>query len=186
MQSVRLVRPAADEYDEYYARYVRSVPDGDITQTLARQVEQTIGPLRALDEAGAEHAYAEGKWTVKEVIGHLCDAERVFAHRALRFARGDRTPLPGFDENTYVPAGEFGARTLGELLDELSAVRAATVALFRHLPPSAWTRTGSANGVGVSVRALAWIAAGHELHHRGILEERYGIPMGRSAAARSD
>jgi len=186
MQALRLVRPAAEEYDEYYHRYVRMVPDGDITGTLARQVEQTVGPLRALDEAGAEHAYAAGKWTVKEVIGHLCDAERVFAHRALRFARGDQTPLPGFDENGYVPAGQFGAHTLGDLLNELTAVRAATVALFRHLPPEAWTRTGAANGVGVTVRALAWITAGHELHHRGLLEERYGIPMGLSAVVRGD
>ncbi|NLG61183.1 MAG: DinB family protein [Candidatus Cloacimonetes bacterium] len=177
MQAVRSVRPARGEYDEYYDKYVRRVPDGDITETLVRQVVATIDPLRALDDARANHAYAPGKWTVKEVIGHLCDAERVFTHRALRFGRGDATPLPGFDENAYVPAGQFGERTLNDLLDELLSVRAATVALFRHLPPAAWTRTGTANGVEVSVRALAWISAGHELHHRALLEERYGIPM---------
>lgn len=181
MQAVRSVRPAQGEYDEYYDKYIRRVPDGDITETLVRQVVATIEPLRALDDARANHAYAAGKWSVKEVIGHLCDAERVFAHRALRFARSDTTPLPGFDENAYVPAGQFGERSLNDLLDELLAVRAATVALFRHLPRAAWTRTGSANGVAVSVRALAWIAAGHELHHRALLEERYAIPMGLGA-----
>lgn len=178
MQSVRSVRPARGEYDEYYATYVGKVPDGDVVETLAQQVAKTVQPLRGLDEARAEHAYAAGKWTVKEVIGHIADAERVFAQRAFRFARGDQTPLPSFDENAYVPSGEFNRRTLEDLLDELIAVRAATVALFRHLPDAAWMRKGTASGASISVRALAWIAAGHELHHRGLLEERYGIPMG--------
>lgn len=178
MQSVRSVRPARGEYDEYYGTYVGKVPDGDVVDMLEQQVVATIDPLRSLDASRAEHAYAPGKWTVKEVIGHITDAERVFTQRAFRFARGDQTPLPPFDENAYVPSGQFNRRTLDDLLDEFRAVRAATVALFRNLPEDAWTRTGTASGASASVRALAWITAGHELHHRGLLEERYGIPMG--------
>ncbi len=182
MQAVRSVRPAQGEFDEYYGKYIRRVPDGDIVETLVRQIVATLDPLRALEDARGQHSYGPDKWTINEVIGHLCDAERVFVHRALRFARGDATPLPSFDENAYVPAGEFRERSLHGLLDEYVAVRAATVALFAHLPRSAWTRGGTANGVYVSVRAFAWITAGHELHHRALLEERYGVPMAGAIA----
>ncbi len=175
MTAARTDRPATGEYHEYYARYVGLVPAGDIVRILEDQIAATVDPLRGLDDAGAAHAYAPGKWTVAEVVGHLCDAERVFAHRALRFGRGDATPLPGFDENAYVPAGQFTTRPLAPLLDELIAVRAASVALFANLPEAAWTRTGPANGIPVSVRALAFIIAGHELHHRALLAARYGV-----------
>lgn len=177
MQAVRSVRPAQGEFDEYYGKYIRRVPDGDIVETLVRQIVATIEPLRALEAVRGQHAYGPGKWTINEVIGHLCDAERVFMHRALRFARADATPLASFDENAYVPAGEFGARALHSLLDEFMAVRSATVALLTHLPRAAWTRAGSASNAHVTVRALAWITAGHELHHRALLAERYGVPM---------
>ena len=173
--SPRNSRPEPGEFHEYYAGYVKRVPAGDIVEILAAQLADTIGPLRLLDEARASFAYAPGKWTIAEVVGHLCDAERVMAQRALRFARGDTTPLPGFNENSYVPAGDFGGRSMSSLLDELAAVRAATVALFANLPPAAWTRSGRANDVPVSVRALACIIAGHERHHRALLKERYGV-----------
>src|SRR4029077_5181557 len=119
------------------------------------------------------HRYAPGKWSIKEVIGHVSDAERVFSHRALRFARGDRTRLPGFDEKAYTPAGRFDARPLPDLAAELDAVRHATIALFAGLDSEALARRGPANNKEVSVRALAYIIAGHERHHVGILRERY-------------
>jgi hypothetical protein len=167
-------RPAPDEYAAYYAGYVARVPAGDIVAILETQIERTRALLASVPETMADHAYAPGKWTIREVIGHLSDAERVFAYRALRFGRGDTTELAGFDENAYVPAGGFGGRSLASLIDELVAVRKASVALFRGLPAGAWLRRGVASGHVVTVRALAWIMAGHELHHRAILEERYG------------
>ncbi len=121
------------------------------------------------------HRYAPGKWSVKQVVGHLCDGERVFAYRALRFARADRTPLPGFDETLWVPEGNFDARPIDDLALEYRAVRSASIALFASLAPEALARIGVANDTPMSVRALAWTIAGHELHHRGLLIERYGL-----------
>lgn len=166
-------RPLDSEYAEFYRKYVARVPDGNILETLRNQVDTTCARVEKAGEAKADFAYAPGKWTVREVIGHLADAERVFAYRAMRFARGDTTGLPGFDETAYVPAGQFERRTLASLLDEFRAVRAATLALYSGLPEEAWTRSGPANNNPVSVRALVWITAGHELHHRNLLEERY-------------
>ncbi|HSJ05913.1 MAG TPA: DinB family protein [Longimicrobiales bacterium] len=167
------IRPDHSEYNEYYRRYVAHVPDGNIVTTLGTQLDGMLAMLGRVGDEQAMHAYAPGKWSIKEVVGHITDAERVFAYRALRFARGDGTPLATFDENDYVPAGRFGDRNLAGLLDEFAAVRHATVRLFAGLPEDAWTRTGIASGYGVSVRALAWITAGHELHHRHILATRY-------------
>jgi hypothetical protein len=165
--------PAASEHAPYYGRYIGLVPSGDIIATLERQGEETSRLLNGLSAEKADFRYAPAKWSIKEVIGHLTDAERIFSYRALRFARGDDTPLAGFDENDYAPAGEFGARSLEDLVADLRAARASTVALFRGLPASAMTRGGEASGVRVTVRALAWITAGHELHHVTILRERY-------------
>lgn len=169
----RLERPAADEYAPFYAKYVARVPAGDIVNILRDQLEDTRELLRRVPNGAGDFAYGPGKWSIKEVVGHICDAERVFMYRALRFGRGDATPLPGFDENVYVPAGAFAARPLGQLVEELATVRTATVALLNGLPAAAWSRAGEASGQRVTVRALAVIAAGHELHHRAILEERY-------------
>lgn len=166
-------RPDPGEYNAYYDRYVALVPAGDIIALLTVQLDDTIALLRDLSEEQALHAYAPGKWTIKEVIGHVMDAERVFMHRAMRFGRGDETPLPSFDENVYTPAGEFNARPLASLISEFTAVRRATVALLAGLPAEAWERKGTASRFPVSVRGLAWITAGHELHHRQILMQRY-------------
>ena len=166
-------RPAADEFPEYYARYVALVPDGDIAGTLSGQLEATLAPVAALSEEQALHRYAPGKWSIKEVLGHVADAERVFAYRLLRFARADATPLPGFEENDYVPAGRFDDRPLADLVTELRAVRVATLALARGLPPDALDRRGTASGGSFTARGTLWIIAGHELHHRGVLRERY-------------
>ncbi len=166
-------RPAPDEYAPHYAPYIARVPEGGLVEILERQIEGTRRLLAGLTETEAEHAYAPGKWTIKEVVGHITDTERVFSYRALRIGRGDTTELPGFDENLYAPAGAFGARTLVNLLDEFVAVRQATIWLLGTLPAEAWPRRGVASGQVISVRALACNIAGHELHHRAILEERY-------------
>jgi hypothetical protein len=168
-------RPGADEYAPFYGRYVTLVPAGDLVRVLDRQVVRTITLLDGVPREWERHAYAPGKWTVREVVGHLADVERVMAHRVLRIARGDPTELPGFDEDGYVAAAGFDRRGLADLAAELRSVRLATVSLLTGLPPEAWTRRGRANGEPVSVRALACIIAGHELHHRAILEERYGL-----------
>jgi len=168
-------RPAPDEFFEYYGKYIGKVPGEDALSALSSQIPETLGLLRPATEEQALHRYAPGKWSIKEVVGHLADSERVFAYRALRFGRGDTTPLPGFDENLYVPAGHFDVRAFRDVIDEFATVRAASIALFRGFDAEALVRRGSANGKSVSVRALAWILAGHELHHRGLLIERYGL-----------
>jgi len=169
------VAPAADEYAPYYGTYVSKVPPGDVVALLARLQQETAAFLAKVPAAKEDFRYAPGKWTVKEVIGHLSDAERVFIHRAFRFGRGDTTPLPSFDENKYVPESEAGQRSLKEMAAEFSAVRQATLELLKGLPAAAWSRRGEASGKSVSVRALAWITAGHEIHHMGVLKERYGL-----------
>lgn len=167
------VRPAPDEYAPYYGRYIALIPDGPIVETLRSQIAETTAVLGALPEAKGEHRYEPGKWSVKEVLGHVIDGERVFSYRALRFARRDETPLPGFDENLYVPAAGFSRRTIRSLLDEFRAVREATVHLYQNLDDEALSRSGIASENRMSVRALAWTIAGHERHHLGVLRERY-------------
>lgn len=166
-------RPGADEVPEFYARYVALVPDGDIAGTLADQLGETLQPLSVLSEDEALHRYAPGKWSIKQVVEHVSDTERVFSVRLLRFARADPTPLPGFEENAYADAAGSDARDLDALAADLRAVRAATVALVRGLAPDAFDRRGTASGVEITARAIPWIIAGHELHHRQILRERY-------------
>jgi uncharacterized damage-inducible protein DinB len=172
----RTVRPNADEYNAYYGKYIALVPDDemDVVHHLADQHLEYVGALRKAKQKG-DHAYAPGKWTVKEVIGHICDSERVFAYRALRFARGDTTDLAGFEQDDYVKTAESNRRTMDDLIEELWAVRAATLSLAKHLSPEALRRGGKASGYPVTVRALLYIIAGHERHHMAILNERYGV-----------
>ena len=169
----QLSRPTAGEYAPFYAGYIAEMPDGDLLAALERQGEETFSLLSALPEERGDHRYAPGKWTVKDIAAHLADAERIFAYRALRFARGDTAPLAGFDENEYARTAGAGQRRLVELAGELHDVRRATLSMFRGLPPGAGERRGSANGVEISVRALAWVIAGHERHHLRVLHERY-------------
>jgi len=173
--TLAIPRPAADEFFEYYGKYIDRVPGDDAMPALRDQIGDTVRLLRPLAESKALHRYAPGKWSVKEVVGHLADSERVFAYRALRVGRGDSTPLAGFDENEYVPAGRFDARPLADVVHEFELVRAASLALFQGMDEEALLRRGTANDKKISVRALAWILAGHELHHRKILIERYGL-----------
>lgn len=169
----RSTRPAPDEYAPYYGTYINKVAEGDVVRTLKAQVEVTLAGLRAIPESKGGHRYAAGKWSIREVIGHLADAERIFSYRALRFARADTTALPGFDENTFIANSRFDDRSLASLIEEFAAVRAASVTLFDALFPEEWTRHGTASGKEMSVRALAWVAAGHELHHLDVLKTRY-------------
>ncbi len=157
------VRPDPSEYAPYFGRYIDHVPDGPILGKLTANPLEAA--LRAVSDEAASVRPAPGKWSLKEVLGHVIDTERIMSVRALRIARGDQTPLAGFDQDPYVENANFRERTMESLLEELQAVRAATVALFRSLPEAAWTRTGTVDGKPASVRALAWIIAGHELHH---------------------
>jgi len=171
---IRIPKPGAGEHDPYYSKYIQLVGD-DALAALRAGSASTPRLLSGVSEPQALHRYAPGKWSVKEVLGHVTDSERVFAYRALRIARGDGTPLPGFDENVWVPEGRFDRRALPELVAEYSAVRAATLALLRSLDSEWLVRRGTANGQEVSVRALAHIMAGHELHHVKLLRERYRL-----------
>jgi hypothetical protein len=166
-------RPDASEYAPYYDKYVQRVPDGDIAAVLRNQIAETAALLRTAPADRADSAYAPGKWTLKEVVGHMIDVERVMSYRALRFSRGDATDLPGFDENAFVANSNFSRRTLSDLVDELEAVRLATVHLAKHIDADALTRRGTANNMAVTVRGLLYIIAGHELHHVALIRERY-------------
>jgi hypothetical protein len=171
----RIPLPGADEYAPWYARYIAQLNADDALIALETQAVSTAKLLAATPESLAGHRYAPEKWSVREVVGHMSDGERVFAYRALRIGRGDATPLPGFDENLYVPEGRFERRTLADVAAEFAAVRAATLALFRSFDEAALVRRGAANDQPVSARALAAIIAGHELHHVQLLRERYGL-----------
>jgi uncharacterized damage-inducible protein DinB len=168
---VNIGRPQPGEYAPYYDRYISLVPAEDILGTLDQQRRQTLLLLSGRSESEGDFRYAPGKWSVKELLGHVCDTERIFAYRALRFSRGDATPIEGFEQDDYVRNGPFANRTLEDLIEDYIAVRRAT--LLRNLDEAAWLRRGLANKNEISVRALAYVIAGHELHHRRILEERY-------------
>ena len=173
MSTAAIARPEKTEYAPYYERYVSLVPDADIVATLGKQLEETLALIHGIPEARGDFRYAEGKWSVKELIGHVIDSERIFAYRALRFGRGDATPLSGFEQDDYVRGADFDKRTLSDLADEYEQVRRATISLFANLDESAWNRRGAANNNEVSVRGLAFIVAGHERHHVEILRTRY-------------
>jgi hypothetical protein len=166
-------RPEAVEYAEYYGRYVARVPDGSILSMLEEQIAGTLALLSPLDERRAAHRYAPGKWSIKQVVGHLADTERVLALRALAFARGETARLFGFEQDDWVAAADFDSRPLASLLEELSSVRHASLTLFRGFSGAQWDRRGIANEVEFTVRSIPWILAGHELHHVTVLRERY-------------
>jgi hypothetical protein len=169
--AVTIARPEQGEYAPYYDRYVALVTGTDILATLDEQRRQTVLLLCGREEAEGDFRYAPDKWTAKEVLGHVCDTERVFAYRALRISRGDRTPMEGFEQDDYVRNGP--AAPLAEMIEDYIAVRRATLSLLRNLDEAVWTRSGVANKNEVTVRGLAYIIAGHELHHRRILEQKY-------------
>jgi uncharacterized damage-inducible protein DinB len=167
-------RPDASEFAPFYAGYVGKVPDSGPVKVLEEQIAR-LETLKALPEDKANHAYAAGKWTVKEVIGHLADAERVFSYRLTRIARGDQAPLAGFDENAWARAAPHAKRPIRKVAEEMIAIRRSTLALIDSLDDTAIANTGVANNSPVSARAICWILAGHSQHHLGILAERYGV-----------
>ena len=165
--------PQPGDYAPYYEKYVALVPSGDFLEILESQLRDWQLLLAPLSEEQGNFRYAADKWSIKEVLGHLTDAERVFAYRLLRIARGDQTPLAGFEQDDYVRSGNFGNRKLCDLVDEFATVRRATISLVRSLDDTAWLRRGVASQKEVTVTALAFIIAGHDRHHRRIFEERY-------------
>lgn len=168
-----LQRPAPDEYDDYYGLYVRQVPDGDILEILAEQVELT-GELAGRVPAELESfRYQAGKWSVREVLGHMLDVERVFTERALWFARGSAAALPGMDQDRWAQASNAGDRPLADLFAEFALTRMSALAMFRGFDEESWGRRGTASGCEFTVRSIPFISAGHEIHHRRVLEERY-------------
>jgi hypothetical protein len=166
-------RPTPDEYAPYYETYVTAAGGGDPLDALAAQETELAAMLDGLSPEESTFRYAPGKWSIREVVGHVVDAERVFAYRALRFGRADETPLPGFDQNDWARTTNADARPLGEHIAEFRAVRAATLALFRGMPDEAFDRGGVASDNRVTVRALLYIMVGHAAHHIGILRDRY-------------
>jgi DinB superfamily len=171
--ALTIARPEPGEYAQYYDRYISLVPGADILATLDAQRRQMVLLLSGRDEADGDFRYGPDKWNAKQVLGHVCDTERIFAYRALRIARGDRTPMEGFEQDDYVRNGPFERAPLSEMIEDYIAVRRATLSLLRDLDEAAWLRRGVANKNEVSVRAIAYTIAGHELHHRRILEEKY-------------
>lgn len=168
-------RPHDSEYAPYYATYISKVGGEDPLGALETQTPEIETFWRAVTPEQARYRYAADKWSVQEVIGHITDAERVFAFRALWFARHAAAPLPGFDENAWIPVAGFDDLSLAAVIDGWRSQRQATIALFRSFPRDAWERRGTANGKLMSVRALAFTIAGHERHHAAVLRERYGL-----------
>jgi len=171
--SLVIAPPDPSEHAPYYGRYISLVLSRDILAALSQQIHDTRALLTPLREEDGTLRYAPGKWSIKQVLGHLIDSERIFCYRALRIARGDQTPLPGFEQDDYVRDGPFERCRLADLVEEFSDVRKATVDFFRNLDQPAWSRQGTANENKVTVRATAYIIAGHELHHRSLLKEKY-------------
>lgn len=166
-------RPSAEEYNAYYETYVGLVPDGDISTILTQSLQNTIDVFTAATEDQANYRYAPGKWSMKEVLGHITDNERIMSYRLLRIARGDRTPLAGYDQDVLMSGASFDTCSLPDLLEDYTVVRQATLTLLRGLSEEAWSRSGVVNGSESSAAAWAYIIAGHELHHMNVIHEKY-------------
>ena len=171
--AIASLHPQTGEYAPYYDRYISLVPGNNVLAALDEQRRQMLLLLSGSTEADGDLRYAPDKWSLKEVLGHVNDTERIMSYRALRIARNDATPIEGFEQDDYVRNAPFGQRPLSDLIEDYIAVRRASVSLFRNLDEAAWARRGVAAGNAVTVRALAYIIAGHELHHRRIIEEKY-------------
>ncbi len=170
-----MTRPTPSEYSPYHAAYVALVPEEDVLSAMEQQSSVMQKVLASLDETRGAYRYAEGKWSVKEVIGHIVDAERIFGFRALAIARGEAQPLPGFDENAYVENASFEDWKLGQLAELYALVRRANIVFYGNLRDETWDRRGTASDVAVSVRGLAYVIVGHDRHHLKVLHERYGV-----------
>ncbi|MGG2092261.1 DinB family protein [Bacillus sp. S13(2024)] len=166
-------RPEANEYNPYYATYINLLPEGDIVHILEGQMKETNLLLKDISESEGHFRYAPNKWSIKEVIGHIADTERIMGYRLLSIARGETAELPGYNDDMYVLRAAFDKQSMQDLLENLTVVRQSTVHLLKSLDKEAWLQRGIANNSEVTVRALANIIAGHELHHRQIIKERY-------------
>ena len=175
---IEISKPGPDEYGEYYETYVSKVPEGDLLASWTDVTERTSDLLAELSDDRAEYRYADGKWSIKELIGHLSDAERFFAGRALWIARGESTPLPGYDQDSHMEVADFDRLPLADLLTDLTEVRRSNQRLFRTFSAEDLARVGTANELPLSVRAVAYIIVGHGLHHLGVIEERYAAAFG--------
>lgn len=166
-------RPTEGEYLPYQLNYINRVPDGDMIEVLKSTIEETAAFLKSIPEDKLNYRYAEGKWTIKQVVQHLIDTERIMTYRALTFARNDKTELPGFEENDYAEESNVDERSMDELINEYAAVRNASILLFTSMNDSLLNRSGIANRGRVKVKTFAYVIAGHELHHEAIIRERY-------------
>ncbi|MFX3673560.1 MAG: DinB family protein [Paenisporosarcina sp.] len=166
-------KPLNEEYPDYYHAYISMVSEGSLKEILINQLKELTVLLSDVQETQANYRYADGKWTLKEVVGHMMDTERIMSYRLLRIARGDKTPLAGFNEELFVEGASFHTRSLSDLIEEFIGVRHSTVALVRGLAEEDWSRSGFANDTEITVRAIAYIIAGHELHHAKIIKEKY-------------
>jgi len=171
--STQIIRPESNEYAPSYQTYISEVKTGDLIGALTKGEEETIRFILSIPSDRLDYRYAAGKWSIKEIVVHLMDVERIFTYRALRFSRNDDTALPGFDENEYIPGSNASERSLQSLLDEYTALRRSTIEFFKNITPEMSLRTGISNGKEVSVRALGYIIPGHEIHHLTVIRERY-------------
>ncbi|MCL6603183.1 MAG: DinB family protein [Paenibacillus sp.] len=168
-----LNRPSKEEYNAYYERYVQLVPEGNIYDILTQSLKNTTDFFSNVGEDRAHYRYAEGKWSMKEVLGHITDNERIMCYRLLRIARGDTTPLAGYDQDVLISGSSFDKNPVADLLEDYAAVRRATLTLFRGLSDEAWSRRGCVNDSESSAKAWAYIIIGHEIHHMNVINERY-------------
>lgn len=168
-----LTRPLPGEYPEAYAPYIAAAGEGEISASLQSQMGEVTALFAGLSEAQGGFRYAPGKWSLKDLLQHLSDAERIFTYRCLRIGRGDATPLPGFDEETYAVAAKADAHSVADLLADWRAARSASLALFRSLPEAAWDHQGTTNGRAITARCIPFICAGHTAHHLAVIRERY-------------
>jgi uncharacterized damage-inducible protein DinB len=170
------MRPQLESVSKFYQGYVKQVVDLDMFDALRQSSKTALDLIRTIPEARGEHRYEEGKWTIKELLAHMIDVERIMAYRALRFARNDKTDLPGFEENDYAPEANAHARTIRQLADEMERLRASTIDLFESFTPEMMLREGTANKNHLTVLVLGYVIPGHETHHTKILKERYLKP----------
>ncbi|MCB0278401.1 MAG: DinB family protein [Calditrichaeota bacterium] len=168
-----LKKPAKNLYHAFYQNYINLAPDADILNALKQQLGSNKTFFSSLPDEKMDYRYQPGKWSINELIGHMCDTERVFAYRALCFARNDKNPLPGFDENAYLAESFFSERSAESLIDELDITRQATLVLLTNFSDAVWERIGNANGSPMVLSALPYIIYGHNQHHRNIIQERY-------------
>lgn len=168
-------RPAIGTYGEFYHKYIALVPDGDLRRLLPVIFDANFRAMRMITPEQETFRYAPGKWSIREMVGHMADTERVMSYRALRIARGDTTPLASFDENAFTAVARYDDIPLEQILGELMAVHAATILLFENMADEAWDRMGTASNHPIGVRALAYIIAGHELHHMNLLRDAYAV-----------